>query len=67
MLIYYSIVYTYDTKKYFETNLLLKLILNNEFLIEKKDAFLFNILTYAILTNTNLKVKKLFNYLTFTF
>jgi hypothetical protein len=56
MLIYYSISYSYTNKKYIETNILLKLILNNEFLIEKKDAFLFNILIYAILTNTNLKV-----------
>jgi len=51
MLVYYYISMSFDYKKYEECNEILKLVLANETFSSKKDAFLFNIHIFAVLTN----------------
>ena len=56
MIINYFILMSFESKNYSECNEILKLLLSNESYNLKKDAFIFNIHIYAVLTNYYLGV-----------
>jgi hypothetical protein len=62
MLVYYFISVAFEKKKYNECNEILKLVLSNDSFNNKKDAFIFNLHIFAILTNFYLGVKIKLNF-----